>query len=88
MTARDVRDATAAVTPAFEIVDSRRRGGARTLPTLVADSTNAARATVGPAVAPSVCVDPAKIAVTLTIGAGDRLVADLGELGRIALDVN
>ncbi|MFE2180294.1 2-keto-4-pentenoate hydratase [Streptomyces sp. NPDC059455] len=139
VTARDVRDATAAVAPAFEIVDSRWRGGARTLPMLVADNTNAARAMVGPAVAPSAAMDLSKIAATLTIGsrtvpgsaaavmgdpaeavawlarhllrdgrrleagdivlsgtlcaptaisAGDRLVADLGELGRIALDVN
>ncbi|MEE4597515.1 fumarylacetoacetate hydrolase family protein [Streptomyces sp. DSM 41524] len=138
VTARDVRDATAAVAPAFEIVDSRWRGGARTLPMLVADNTNAARAMVGPSVAPA-SVELSKIAATLTIGsrtvpgsaaavmgdpaeavawlarhllrgggrleagdivlsgtlcaptaisAGDHLVADLGELGRIALDVN
>ncbi|EXU69720.1 4-oxalocrotonate decarboxylase [Streptomyces sp. PRh5] len=138
VTARDVRDATAAVAPAFEIVDSRWRGGARTLPMLVADNTNAARAMVGPSVAPA-SVELSKIAATLRIGsrtvpgsaaavmgdpaeavawlarhllrggrrleagdivlsgtlcaptaisAGDHLVADLGELGRIALDVN
>ncbi|MBI0293412.1 fumarylacetoacetate hydrolase family protein [Streptomyces sp. PRKS01-29] len=138
VTAQDVRDATAAIAPAFEIVDSRWRGGARTLPMLVADNTNAARAMVGPAVAPSASVDLSEIAATLTIGsrtvpgsaaavlgdpaeavawlaghllrggrrleagdivlsgtlcaptaisAGDHLVADLGELGRITLDV-
>ncbi|MFF4477069.1 2-keto-4-pentenoate hydratase [Streptomyces sp. NPDC001520] len=139
VTAQDVRNATAVVAPAFEIVDSRWRGGPRTLPMLVADNTNAARALLGPPVAPPASADLAKITATLTIGArtvpgsasavmgdpaeavawlarhllrggrrleagdivlsgtlctptaigtGDRLVADLGELGRIALDVN
>lgn len=48
VTAQDVRNATAAVAPAFEIVDSRWRGGPRTLPMLVADNTNAARAAGAP----------------------------------------
>ncbi|WP_053048691.1 2-keto-4-pentenoate hydratase [Streptomyces antioxidans] len=139
VTAGDVRDATATVAPAFEIVDSRWRGGARTLPMLVADNTNAARAMVGPPVVPSASVDLSKVAATLTIGSrtvpgsaaavmgdpaeavawlarhllrsgrrleagdlvlsgtlcaptaistGDHLVADLGALGRITLDVD
>ncbi|MGW7620516.1 2-keto-4-pentenoate hydratase [Streptomyces antimycoticus] len=139
VTAQDVRNATAAVAPAFEIVDSRWRGGARTLPMLVADNTNAARALLGSPVTPPASADLAKITATLSIGsrtvpgsaaavmgdpaeavawlarhllrggrrlaagdivlsgtlcaptaisAGDRMVADLGELGRIALDVN
>ncbi|MEU6264535.1 2-keto-4-pentenoate hydratase [Saccharopolyspora shandongensis] len=137
VTAHDVRNATAAVAPAFEIVDSRWRGGATTLPMLVADNTNAAYAALGPRVAPpreglaeigatlsigdreipgsatAVMGDPAEAVAWLArhllssgarleagdivlsgtlcaptaISAGDRLVADLGELGRIALDV-
>ncbi|MFD2467854.1 2-keto-4-pentenoate hydratase [Amycolatopsis silviterrae] len=47
VTAADVRDATAAVAPAFEIVDTRWRGGPTSLPMLVADNTNAAAAVVG-----------------------------------------
>ncbi|MEU6041772.1 fumarylacetoacetate hydrolase family protein [Actinomadura sp. NPDC047616] len=137
VTAQDVHDATAAVAPAFEIVDSRWRGGARTLPMLVADNTNAARAVLGSRVVPP--ADLSKITATLSIGsrtvpgsatavmgdpakavawlaghllrggtrleagdivlsgtlcaptaisAGDRLVADLGELGRVAVDVD
>ncbi|QUH01911.1 fumarylacetoacetate hydrolase family protein [Saccharopolyspora erythraea] len=137
VTTRDVHDATAAVAPAFEIVDSRWRGGARTLPMLVADNTNAAHAVLGSHVAPpwdqpeipttlsinnrtvpgnatAVMGDPAEAVAWLAghllrngarleagdivlsgtlctptaISAGDRLVADLGELGRIAVDVN
>ncbi|MEU7242912.1 2-keto-4-pentenoate hydratase [Streptomyces sparsogenes] len=137
VTAQDVYRATAEVAPAFEIVDSRWRGGARTLPMLVADNTNAARAVLGPRVAPppaglseitatllagprtvpgsatAVMGDPAAAVAWLAghllrggarleagdivlsgtlcaptaITAGDRLVADLGELGRVALDV-
>ncbi|MFI9780747.1 2-keto-4-pentenoate hydratase [Streptomyces sp. NPDC051956] len=137
VTAQDVYRATAAVAPAFEIVDSRWRGGARTLPMLVADNTNAARAVLGPRVEPP--VDLSKITATLLTGsrtvpgsaaavmgdpaqavawlaghllrngsrleagdiilsgtlcaptpisAGDRLVADLGELGRVVVDVS
>jgi 2-keto-4-pentenoate hydratase len=140
VTAQDVLDATAAVAPAFEIVDSRWRGGARTLPMLVADNTNAAHAVLGSMVAPPTSVDLSKITATLSTGsdsrtvpgsatavmgdpseavawlaghllrngarleagdtvlsgtlcaptpisAGDRLAADLGELGRISLEV-
>ena len=138
VTAQDVRDATAAVAPAFEIVDSRWRGGARTLPMLVADNTNAARAVLGPPANSPVSADLSKITATLSTGSrtvpgsaaavmgdpaeavawlaghllrggrrleagdivlsgtlcaptaisvGDHLVADLGELGSITLDV-
>jgi 2-keto-4-pentenoate hydratase len=138
VTAQDVRDATAAVAPAFEIIDSRWRGGARTLPMLVADNTNAARAMLGPPATPPASTELSKITATLSIGArtvpgsatavlgdpaeavawlaghllrggrrleagdivlsgtlcaptaisaGDHLAADLGELGRITLDV-
>lgn len=136
VTVQDVHRATAAVAPALEIVDSRWRGGARTLPMLVADNTNAARAVLGPRVTPpadlsritatlrtgsrtvpgsatAVMGDPAAAVAWLAghlwrrgmrleagdivlsgtlcaptaIGAGDRLVADLGELGRVAVDV-
>ncbi|MDA3630891.1 fumarylacetoacetate hydrolase family protein [Saccharopolyspora sp. WRP15-2] len=138
VTASDVRNATAEVAPAFEIVDSRWRGGPSTLPMLVADNTNAARAVLGPRVglpggslsevvatlsigdreipgsATAVMGDPAEAVAWLArhllnrglrleagdivlsgtlcpptvISAGDRLVADLGELGRVALDVD
>lgn len=138
VTAQDVHRATAAVAPAFEIVDSRWRGGARTLPMLVADNTNAARAVLGPRVEPppadlskitatlltgsqtvpgsaaAVMGDPARAVAWLAghllrngsrleagdiilsgtlcaptpISAGDRLVADLGELGRVVVDVS
>lgn len=139
VTAQDVRNATAKVAPAFEIVDSRWRGGPRSLPMLVADNTNAARAVLGSAVALSASGDLSRLTATLTIGsttvpgsaaavmgdpaeavawlarhllrggrrleagdtvlsgtlcaptaisAGDHLVADLGGLGRIELDVN
>ncbi|WP_406631685.1 2-keto-4-pentenoate hydratase [Amycolatopsis sp. WGS_07] len=47
VTAAEVRAATAAVAPAFEIVDTRWRGGPANLPMLVADNTNAAAAIVG-----------------------------------------
>ncbi|MGW5611054.1 2-keto-4-pentenoate hydratase [Streptomyces sp. NPDC003753] len=137
VTALDVYNATAAVAPAFEIVDSRWCGGARTLPMLVADNTNAARAVLGPRVTPppaglskitatlltgsrtvsgsatAVMGDPAAAVAWLAghllrrgarleagdiilsgtlcaptaISADDRLVADLGELGRVAVDV-
>ncbi|WP_046471358.1 2-keto-4-pentenoate hydratase [Allosalinactinospora lopnorensis] len=137
VTAQDIHNATAAVAPAFEIVDSRWRGGARTLPMLVADNTNAARAVLGSRVMPPAGLS--KITATLSIGsltmpgsatavmgdpveavawlarhllrsgarleagdivlsgtlcaptpisADDRLVADLGVLGRIAIDVS
>ncbi|MEU9367604.1 fumarylacetoacetate hydrolase family protein [Streptomyces avermitilis] len=137
VTAQDVYRATAAVAPAFEIVDSRWRGGARTLPMLVADNTNAARAVLGPRVKPpadlskitatllagsrtvpgsaaAVMGDPARAVAWLAghllrngsrleagdiilsgtlcaptpISAGDHLVADLGELGRVVVDVS
>ncbi|WP_448331830.1 2-keto-4-pentenoate hydratase [Streptomyces sp. DSM 41534] len=139
VTAQDVRDATATVAPAFEIVDSRWQGGPRGLPMLVADNTNAARAVLGSAVALPASGDLSRLTATLTIGsttvpgsaaavmgdpaeavawlarhllrggrrleagdivlsgtlcaptaisAGDHLIADLGELGRIELDVN
>ncbi|RKT89004.1 2-keto-4-pentenoate hydratase [Saccharopolyspora antimicrobica] len=138
VTASDVRNATAEVAPAFEIVDSRWRGAAPTLPMLVADNTNAARAVLGPRVAlpggslaeavatlsigdreipgsaKAVMGDPVEAVAWLArhllnrgirleagdivlsgtlcpptaIGTGDRLVADLGELGRVALDVD
>ncbi|MET7434536.1 MULTISPECIES: 2-keto-4-pentenoate hydratase [Streptomyces] len=137
VTAQDVHHATAVVAPAFEIVDSRWCGGARTLPMLVADNTNAARAVLGPRVTPppaglskitatlltgsrtvpgsatAVMGDPTAAVAWLAghlhrggarleagdivlsgtlcpptaISAGDRLVADLGELGRVAADV-
>ncbi|WP_426570344.1 2-keto-4-pentenoate hydratase [Streptomyces canus] len=137
VSAQDVHSATAVVAPAFEFVDSRWRGGARTLPMLVADNTNAARAVLGSGVA--LPADLSEITATLSIGsrtvpgsatavmgdpadavawlarhllrsgtrleagdivlsgtlcaptairAGDRLVADLGELGRIAICVS
>lgn len=46
-TGADVLAATAAVAPALEIVDSRWHGGARNLPMLIADNTNAAHAVIG-----------------------------------------
>ncbi|MEU9289466.1 fumarylacetoacetate hydrolase family protein [Streptomyces sp. NPDC048275] len=137
VTVQDVYRATAAVAPAFEIVDSRWRGGARTLPMPVADNTDAARAVLGPRVKPpadlsksmatlltgsqtvpgsaaAVMGDLAQAVAWLAghllrngsrleagdiilsgtlcaptpIGAGDRLVADLGELGRVVVDVS
>lgn len=69
VTAQDVRDATAAVAPAFEIVDSRWRGGPRTLPMLVADNTNAAYAVLGrPPATPSASADLSKLTATLSVG--------------------
>ncbi|MEU4671604.1 fumarylacetoacetate hydrolase family protein [Amycolatopsis sp. NPDC023774] len=50
-TAEDVLAATAAIAPAFEIVDSRWSGGPTTLAMLAADNTNAAYACLGPQVA-------------------------------------
>ncbi|WIX83080.1 fumarylacetoacetate hydrolase family protein [Amycolatopsis carbonis] len=47
-TAEDVVAATAAIAPAFEIVDSRWSGGPTTLAMLAADNTNAAYAFLGP----------------------------------------
>ncbi|MEV0071919.1 fumarylacetoacetate hydrolase family protein [Amycolatopsis sp. NPDC050768] len=69
-TAEDVLAATAAIAPAFEIVDSRWSGGPTTLPMLAADNTNAAYALLGAQV--PVPQDLSAITCTLTIG--DRVV--------------
>ncbi|MEU6662019.1 fumarylacetoacetate hydrolase family protein [Streptomyces sp. NPDC046821] len=137
VTAEDVRRATVAIAPAFEIVGSRWRGGARSLPMLVADNTNAAWISVG-ARTEALPRDMGSTAATLSVGertiagsgtavmgdpaeavawlaghllrsgsrleagdvvmsgtlcpptdikAGDHLVAEVGGLGRIVLDV-
>lgn len=65
-TGADVLAATAAVAPAFEIVDSRWHGGPQNLPMLVADNTNAAGAVLGDRVSPP--ADLAGVTSDLTIG--------------------
>ncbi len=66
VTPRDVLDATAELAIAFEIIDSRWDGGARTAAMLVADNSYAARAVLGPRFAPG-DVDLTQLAVTATV---------------------
>ena len=67
VTAREVLEATAAVAPAFEIVNSRWDGGARNVAMLVADNSYAAGAVLGPRTAPCV-TDLRELAVTAFVG--------------------
>lgn len=67
VTPREVLDATAELAIAFEIIDSRWQGGADNLAMLVADNSFAARAVVGPRLAPH-HVDLRRVGVALTVG--------------------
>ncbi|WP_326564960.1 fumarylacetoacetate hydrolase family protein [Amycolatopsis rhabdoformis] len=66
VTADDVRAATDAIAPAFEIVDSRWDGGPTSLALLVADNTLASHAVIGPRF--PVPPDFSDLTCTLTIG--------------------